>query len=137
MISASKEKTSGHSADSTFAIIAKAHRRARRQHLTLDLCEAVQQKTGKPLVPSSPAGLMLLLDAMQPNISQHKTRPDSVDVGGARVKELLKRYGEGGQVGASLFAVLCCRRRCCGVSPSIECTLGPCSSFCLRKLGWY
>ncbi|CAM9582526.1 unnamed protein product, partial [Laminaria digitata] len=98
MISARKEKATGQSADSTFTIIAKAHRRARRQHLTLDLCEAVQEKTGQPLVPSTPAGLILLLDAMQPKIARHTTRPDAVDVGGERVKELLRRYGESGQM---------------------------------------
>lgn len=101
MISASKENSAGQSADTTFTIIAKAHRRARRQHLTLDLCEAVQEKTGKPLVPSTPAGLVLLLDAMQPKIARHMTRADAMDVGGERVKELLRRYEEGGQVGAA------------------------------------
>lgn len=103
MISASKGKDTEQSPDSTFAIIAKAHRRARRQHLTLDLCKAVQERTGKPLVPSTPAGLILLLDAMQPKISRHTSQPEAVEVRGKRVKELLRRYGEGGQVGAAVY----------------------------------
>lgn len=106
MIRAIKEKCTEQSPDITFTIIAKAHRRARRQHLTLDLCEAVQEKTGKPFVPSTPAGLVLLLDAMQPKIARHVTRVDAIDVGGERIKELLRRYEEGGQVSA---AVRCLR----------------------------
>lgn len=102
MIRASNEENTGQSPDSTFTIIAKAHRKARRQHLTLDLCEAVQEKTGKPFVPSTPAGLVLLLDAMQPKIARYVTRVDAIGAGGERVKELLRRYEESGQVSAAV-----------------------------------
>lgn len=91
----------------TFAIIAKAYRRQKRQHLTLHLCEAFEERTGQPLVPSTPQGLILLLNAMQPKTARHARRPGSSssqrgDPGGEKaVKELLRRYEEGGKVGSA------------------------------------
>lgn len=97
----------------TFAVVAKAYRKLKRQHLTLHLVEAFEEATGEPLVPSTPQGLVLLLDAMQPKTSRHardkERRPGGSgsgssarrDLGGERaVKELLRRYEEGGKVGA-------------------------------------
>lgn len=95
-----------------FAVVAKAYRKLKRQHLTLHLCEAFEETTGEPLVPSSPQGLVLLLDAMQPKTCRHardkERRPGGStststsakrDQGGERaVKELLRRYEEGGKV---------------------------------------
>lgn len=90
----------------TFEVVAKAFRKLKRQHLTLHLCEAFEARTGEPLVPSTPLGLVLLLDAMKPKTRRHATRPGSsstkCDPGGEQagneVKELLRRFEEGGQV---------------------------------------
>ncbi|CAM9719659.1 unnamed protein product [Pylaiella littoralis] len=86
----------------TFATIARAYRGVNRRHLTLHLCEAFEESTGQPLVPSTPEGLVLLLEAMRPNTVRHAGRPGSGsktrEFGGERaVKELLRRYEEGGK----------------------------------------
>lgn len=91
----------------TFAVIAKAYRKLKRQHLTLHLCEAFEESTGEPLVPSTPQGLTLLLDAMQPKTRRHasarhpessRSERDRDPEGERAVKELLRRYEEGGKV---------------------------------------
>ncbi|CAM9957871.1 unnamed protein product [Scytosiphon promiscuus] len=101
MVSASsREAAGGGAAADTFTAIAKAHRKQKRPHLTLHLCQAVEGNTGSPLVPSTPEGLVLLLDAMQPKTARHAVQPEgsSAPFGGERaVKELLRRYEEGGK----------------------------------------
>lgn len=105
---ASSAPPSGKGDVDAFAVVAKAYRKVKRQHLTLHLCEAFEEITGEPLVPSTPQGLVLLLNAMQPRTTRHARRPRATgnsdprrDPGGERaVKELLRRYEEGGKVGA-------------------------------------
>lgn len=82
----------------TFSLIAKAHGKAGRSHLTLDLCDAVQERTGQALVPSTPRGLVLLLEAMQPKVARHSSS-GSLSLEHARaVRDLLERYQQGGKV---------------------------------------
>lgn len=84
----------------TFALIAKAHGKIGRSHLTLHLCEAVQRRTGQPLVPSTPKGLVLLLEAMQPKVLRH-VHKTADSVGGEReVQDVLRRYESEGKVRA-------------------------------------
>lgn len=91
----------------TFATIAKAYKRQGRAHLTLHLCEAFEERTGQPLVPSTLQGLVLLLEAMEPKTAWYARRPGSSSSssprggsggGGEEVKKLLRRYEEGGKV---------------------------------------
>lgn len=87
----------------TFALIAKAHGKIGRSHLTLHLCEAVQRRTGQPLVPPTPKGLVLLLEAMQPKVLRHVGHMDKAAnwAGGKRaVQEVLRRYENAGKVRA-------------------------------------
>lgn len=98
----------------TFATIAKAYKRQGKAHLTLHLCEAFEERTGQPLVPSTLQGLVLLLEAMEPKTAWYARRPgssssssgsssqrwgDGAGGGGEKVKELLRRFEEGGKVG--------------------------------------
>ncbi|CAM9488583.1 unnamed protein product [Ectocarpus sp. 4 AP-2014] len=86
-----------------FAVIAKAYHRLRRHDLTLQLCEAFEESTGEPLVPSTPQGLVWLLGAIRrrrtvaPRSGRLPGKRDREGEGEREVKEVLRRYEEGGK----------------------------------------
>eukprot|EP00752_Nemacystus_decipiens_P018709 g16773.t1 len=105
-LSSSSRSSWGGGGVDAFATVAKAYRKLKRQHLTLHLCEAFEEATGEPLTPSTPQGLVLLLDAMQPKTIRHARGTErhpgrssaNRDEGGERaVKGLLRRYEEEGK----------------------------------------
>lgn len=109
MVSASRrEAAGGAAAADTFTAIAKAHRKQKNPHLTLHLCRAFEDTTGSPLVPSTPEGLVLLLDAMRPKTARYAvpspgggsgSPSERAPFGGeGGVEEVLRRFEEGGKV---------------------------------------
>ncbi|CAM9355466.1 unnamed protein product [Ectocarpus fasciculatus] len=87
-----------------FAVIAKAYHRLDRHDLTLQLCEAFEESTGKPLVPSTPEGLLWLLRAIRrwrrtaaPRYGRRPMNRKRDGEGERAVKEVLRRYEEGGK----------------------------------------
>lgn len=87
-----------HAPTDAFSLIAKAHGKAGRSHLTLDLRDAVQERTGQALVPSTPRGLVLLLEAMQPKVTRHSSSVGLGQEHARAVRDLLERYQQGGKV---------------------------------------
>lgn len=121
-MSASRREAAGGAATAadTFTAIAKAHRKLWRPHLTLHLCRAFEETTGSTLVPSTPEGLVLLLDAMQAKTVRHAVAAEGSGLskggvfgGEGAVKELLRRYEEGGKVRFGAPCVACFSKRRC------------------------